>query len=767
MSKTILAYDCSGSTNCEDFYHETSASIVAKLPEDTHVLIWNDRTEIANLDRVRALNRRRFGCGGTSSSKLVPYLCEHDNYHFVLITDGQVSDTEIKRTDEFMRKHKGIRSADIHVIGDGANLSVSCPFTRNCPHRIFEYEQYTSPSVTVSLTEEDLKVYEMIDDLKTVEEIQDKLPSIERVVTAKMVGRTDPDQDLANAIIAMRRRLVQDLATKKATTSAATEFIEAVRQGNGAYSALTAFVDDYYKESLDIESQVNRLIQVVQNGLLKNTFDMSGIRAQLGANERRMDRAAEVDTQAVEELPVTDDAVSECPITMTDESDMLILITDGPVMFDSFQTREVDAFMNCPLSALKSKFFVDMLKGRIDQVISMSSYMQLENKTISPYSRNKILGVISLSRDPSHVKTTNWTLSRLLNGTAKRPGNLDLWYAVLTCTLESMDRFNDQISLVKDNLVWRMKHHTSFASLTGLSTYITTRLPLEICLWFVLHSYRRKSSVGTFLLHLHHMDFVEKLVWLAGLPTDLNDHYHLTKLRVNMQTWLKKDKPEFDRAILALKWAIAKDTHGVWMITPTKIVLVEDTPSPEQLAYVKDTMFPPLYKQYDEDVIVGVYEELETHRAHNLTTENYIQAVLDVYPTCKPRKMRWKPDDQEPWPVPICLKTCRPYYQVSTNQTWRDALEAKVGHNELESVISLNKSFEGFLIQHGRYPMSTEDFVWKIMGWYPRLPKNIVALCASVLKDYQEMMTTISVDECIRRMERSMPVWQRVILEKE
>lgn len=764
MSKTILAYDCSGSTGDDSNYHEITKKIVKELPKDTIVLMWNDRVSVCDLDRVHKWNQTLQGIGGTVPENIVPYLLKHEDFNFVLITDGEVSRYAIESTDELMRGFKGIRSADIHVIGRNADLSVSCPFTRNCPHRIYEYGVRSVPDSTFVLNEEDMKVFAMIEDLKTVEEITDKLPSIERVVAAKMTGRTRPDEELANAIIAMRRRLVQDLASKTANTGAAKEFIEAVRQGNGVGNALTSLIHDYYGVPVEIETRVNHLIHLVQNALLDDKLRVNDLK--IGINERRIERAMEVETKVVEELPETNDAVSECPITMSDESDMLILVKDGMVLFDQFHTQVVDAFMNCPLSALNSKEFMILLKASMDNVISMSAYLQLKDKTISPYTRDRILGVISLSRDPGHVKTTNWTLSRLLCGNAKRPGNLDLWYAVLAFALEPMFRFKDHYPLVKDNLIWRMKNQTSFASLTGLSTYVVTRLPLEICLWFVLHSFRRTETVGTFLLHMHHMDFIEKLVALVELPVNLGDFYALTKLRVNMQIWKKKNKTDFDRVIPMLAWGVAKDSKGEWMIGPYKAVLIEDKPSPEQITYVRNKLMPPFFVQFDEDIITRVYHELHRTGAHNLTMENYIKPLLETYPVSMPEKKYWSTGELDPWPVPICLNTCRPYFNVDHNRTWRDALQAKVGHDEFETVISLNKAFEFYLECNDCYPSTVEEFVWFVANSHLRLPKNIVSLVESVMKDYEEVMQKLPYEECLRRMKNSVSIKDRILIEK-
>ncbi len=111
-----------------------------------------------------------------------------------MITDGQVGDQEVKKCDEILDKYQFnktvcyIISTSNYGNGNDINMSVTCPFTRDCDNKVFKKE-YNSPIETVvQYTPEDYKILYTLDKI-TLENFEQKYDLIEGLIIALNMGK--------------------------------------------------------------------------------------------------------------------------------------------------------------------------------------------------------------------------------------------------------------------------------------------------------------------------------------------------------------------------------------------------------------------------------------------------------------------------------------------------------------------------------------------------------------------------------------------------
>ena len=68
---------------------------------------------------------------------------------------------------------------------------------------------------------------------------------------------------------------------------------------------------------------------------------------------------------------------------------------------------------------------------------------------------------------------------------------------------ERMLRLSELLPLLENHMKYRLLHRSSFASLSGLSQFVCTKVPLATAVWHVLHSGFAKPSPSADPLRMH------------------------------------------------------------------------------------------------------------------------------------------------------------------------------------------------------------------------------------------------------------------------
>jgi hypothetical protein len=143
-------------------------------------------------------------------------------------------------------------------------------------------------------------------------------------------------------------------------------------------------------------------------------------------------------------------------------------------------------------------------------------------------------GFIALGAHPTHVQQANSALARLFTG-GKRVGNLDLFFAVIwKLVTHSKVEYLKEVSAAADaHMRYRCRHSPTYAGLSGLATYDSTRVPLLVALWYCVASARMAIPPGNnpSRNHIAYSHTILELLKLNGVEMTPSTIKELDKVR--------------------------------------------------------------------------------------------------------------------------------------------------------------------------------------------------------------------------------------------
>ena len=204
--KTILAIDNSGSTQNKDNYHNYIKNKILpnyfKKDRGDAIYIWESGFKKISYEEMMNINNNKSGSGGTSSSKIAQILTDesNNNYkHLVIVTDGEVSSSEISNSDNIMKNNKNIKlkfvSTFIIETGGSCNLSVGAPYCRDVPNSTILVLKNGEEKRQPSLFKEDIKEWENLEKNNNYsqKDFLDNFNRIQSAVKAKTLGSSSEE----------------------------------------------------------------------------------------------------------------------------------------------------------------------------------------------------------------------------------------------------------------------------------------------------------------------------------------------------------------------------------------------------------------------------------------------------------------------------------------------------------------------------------------------------------------------------------------------
>jgi hypothetical protein len=210
-----LFVDNSGSVGNCTHYWETVSSILLEYAKDIqHYYFWNSNCRITTKKEFENWVITKRGTGGTSPEHVAEEIAKKQYANIILVTDGEVSDHDVRRCDNILEQVKQlnnfrIKKAICYVIGSYSepNLSVTCPFTRFSESKVFSRCGANPLKSIMNYTSED---YKILDELEVIslENFEAKYETIEQLIIAQNMGR-EGNLPLKNQLVSMKTRLVK------------------------------------------------------------------------------------------------------------------------------------------------------------------------------------------------------------------------------------------------------------------------------------------------------------------------------------------------------------------------------------------------------------------------------------------------------------------------------------------------------------------------------------------------------------------------------
>ena len=774
--RVLIAYDCSGSTGHDKYYYGLIKQLVAQYPT-AEVLAWDDklievpRTAFADSSYPRAGD-------GTCPSVICPYIISTQFAgHLIILTDGEVDNREVDKLDrDICRLQIAFTRVSAHFvkIGRGTfNVAVTAPFTRNCPHEIIHHIQ-GQPQPQLAVTEEDFGSLNMLDTLGTEEEFFSVYEALEKAVVARTMRR-EKDTSLHDKITRMQKRVVSNRsrAASEKTSASVEALVEALRkkQELQALAAAKRITTEYYTKSEDpfaFGNAVTRLLSFC-GGALRSVANHSDI----ASNRARA--AIEVPSAELPDEPATD---FEDPI-MLDADAPALMIKQGTALLEMLNSKPklLERVLNNPLAGIYC--LLEGIQQRLDHPIGANFYGNTHIE-LSPMTREPLLDIMVFGQSEESRKYTNRTMARVLSKQGLKLGNMDLWFAVFLDAIERTPYLADIVEAARDHMRWRLMTQRTYASLTGLSQYVSTRMPLGACCWYVItHSLARDpdlpTSTDTTRVHADYIDHFVKLCALVDyqLPVKALKHaQRLAALFSLLAVTKKEGKGGFSSqrllqlAVQALYQGSVEVTRGVFLPVdgPATAEMVDK--AKESLGRVAGTAVKKLTVE-ELVALAGMVNR-------NLSAVDIALPTNFTAPPLPPFKEGWANlRSYLSIPIPISTLTCRPYYHVKTqvnsriiSETWLEA-----ANRHFSGTLFCDKKMFGRLVcKLNRYP-TEEELVIGLFNYYIErkktevLPRTLMEFVRGTINDYREVMETISVQEFKMRYAKSLRIKDRVVIE--
>ena len=155
--KVLFAFDNSGSISNNKIYFKEVDRIVKKYYKDgDKFYLWGNTYSEKSKVEIEKWIKEEKGPEGTYPSNIAECCLKNPNIreHLIIVTDGQVEEREIEKSDELMKKYQiKFKFVSVYVVGTKGNLSVGAPYCRECPNRtiniINENKRFRGPSISL------------------------------------------------------------------------------------------------------------------------------------------------------------------------------------------------------------------------------------------------------------------------------------------------------------------------------------------------------------------------------------------------------------------------------------------------------------------------------------------------------------------------------------------------------------------------------------------------------------------------------------------
>jgi len=363
--------------------------------------------------------------------------------------------------------------------------------------------------------------------------------TLERVIVARTMG-TRGDNALREKLLALQRRLVADASRLKSQSSTPDEFAEEVAYGNteNAIALMKRLTTEYYCNSTEnpFHTLIARLISMCE-GSIRLSYSTADVSRVIRAHSQIQPEATQLPIVEPDRDPTY---TFTCPITLDDPAqNVVLLISKTEGIFSHLAPEKVQAIINCPLALLQIPEARELVIASLDHPISIEALQSANTNTntnanastgmeVSPMTRKPVLrSGIFLGECEEHCQASNWALGSILTGDRhKIVGNPDLWFAVIYLLARDIPYLEPVLPLMREQLRFRMRNHTTYATLQGLPEFVTTRLTLQAALWYVLASplLQLPPNRDAIRRHLRYAHIMETLLDIANVVADLPPH---------------------------------------------------------------------------------------------------------------------------------------------------------------------------------------------------------------------------------------------------
>ena len=780
-----LFIDNSGSVGGSENYWGAVQTVINKYAKDiSHYYLWNSQHNKSSLKEIEGWIKSRKGTGGTNPSLVAIEVIKQKFKNIILVTDGEVGDANVQACDQSFanaEKKDGFKiDKSICILASSTygelNMSVTCPFSRNCESQVWTKKKGEELKALVQYTAQDYKILDSLEEI-TLDNFEEKYDLIEGLIIALNMGK-EGNIPLKNQLVSMKTRLVKELSKKMTKeVNFGQEMREYLEKDNfeAAIEIAARMSKEYFSDSVttDLEKKVSHLINLC--GDLRGKYDIGQIKSNKMATaqtaiEGKLDK--EVEVSDLSKNPI------ECPIIL-DEDVPQILIDECEPFLLNVEKHIVDDIAACPLRILN---YPD-LKAKFKSSLSTFTGVKYSDKLLkNPFTQNRLLGAIPLGTHKSHVAVGNFTIAKLIAG-GKIMGNLNMYYAVIWYLINEgeIEFLNPIKENATEHLLFRMKNSSTMASMCGLAQFVTTQIPTDVAVWYCVSSgyLNQPTDRDTFRFHFPNLEPMIKIVKALKYPLDkgLKSHFLRTKTLMTMLSRFKKftthEKKEFKT------WCRGFYQRG-FFIDSTKVsekfkelevcpsfIPIDGEPEPDQVKNIYEK-FP----KYCLDIPVEeLYHITTLLDAQKSASDIFLDYNIKVPPLPK-AEINWcyglKEDKSK---VQFNPKTLRPFYTVE-GRVWEEVALECFKVEKINQLFSGCKLMINYIEKYEKKPEPIEMMIFyynRIVegGKKKTLPFLTEIWTKELCEKFLKAAEAYNIQQTLEVIKKSQSIENRIKIEKE
>jgi hypothetical protein len=677
----LVFVDNSGSTGGNTAYWTMVSSIIDASPADTEFFVWNDRCD--SVFTKDFIGGRMIG-GGTQPHVIVPHAPPNSN--LTILTDGQVDPSDVVHCAKQLDGRPFAKVVG-HFNGNEQHMNLSCigPFLHKTKFELYRNGVKFSEGDT-SQTLELKKYYDQPNAF-----LEDA-PKIYSTLVAANFGREN--KEMRHQLLSLQANLMKTVASSNNVgNSIQFDLLRDHLQKEDTKLATTTLATVLASSNADTGKQVAAWIdQMLRRCDLNSDFGFQHL-----DQPSRLVRAAVVPQVHEEKLEeAKTDGKFECPISM--DSDVPCLaITEGTPVLD-VDKGYLEAILTNPFLVLENAALVGAIHSRLDaEPIGAKAMVELWNTTKkSPFTRKTIVSFLPAC-DHSR-KAANWRLANLFFGD-KLVGNPLIWEWIvfLACTTKPSINSNKAfMDAFRETLMKRSRLEMTNITLSGLPIEPMIKAPLDIALWYVIHSGKEPAGERNRLRFFgRSAESIMTIVDLFKYP------YDKEVCQKQIRLW---------RAFAAINnedWSQLYSTvRAQWQkfITVGPRIFLDGP--------VDEKMKPKLPAALQACSLAEIWYLLQKRDPQKKTASIDIPWNLEVKelpPVTRNYGYDSKLQAQDyGWPVAISPKTMRPFRYVVVDGKKVPWEQAAAKHGPLDKQPSLHAYYVKFVHEHNRFPSEAD-----------------------------------------------------------
>jgi hypothetical protein len=809
-----ILIDKSGSTSYQGIYWDITKQILGntvKTHPDSKIAIamWNNTFSQCSFKDALKNADECYGSGGTEPTAIVDFFVYNDlvgkGVKLIIITDGQADPSKADQLiTSLPNSTLGLSELEVIVINTGGQCdrSIGVPFGRDCPSKLKYYSIYGSLESSSAVTVVDIKCFEKLQEINTIESFLTNFYAIERVIMTRLSGldfRSTQAQDIIMMLRDTKRRIMKNealIAESKASADSEITIGDRLWQALKASDTTTSLsiLKEMWKSSPTDKVSWDVMIDILVGRIERELKDYGIDLVQ--TSQKRYEAAAAM-AQVDPELDSSKQIL--CPVTLELSEFVAMVGVEGISKLD--EKSFMDFFREFRgMGAVKNSEFCEQVCKLFMPALSCEAYQSLckHNIKTHPTTRQEFGPAISLGTSLEAIKSADYAISVAMTKGRAVVNPFYLW-CIISYLAEQGQlpafAMESYAELIIAQQKVRLKTTVVPICLGLLPGEIGFKVPAVVAFWSILAAPSllvkdmNNPMINLVWRYAPHLDYMLTMLRIAGISPPEGADKNFTINVVFLSIMRKCKEPNFRFLINGMFYnALHGETSNIskygmtvqeYLKTPNNISISEPL-TDITLVDSAQHIFPDEMQKLN--TVMSLLEAAKILRFFvmkvrpDLKMSNVV--IAPGFSTNVPdARLAFTTLPTEPEHLKICPATCRPFCTVMHEgvlMDWRDYIVSIKPSSSKEIInFSIYESFGKYVERFDCYPTWIDFAHWlyysQVMHGsnHVALPKRCSEYIVEVLVDFSDIMATISPKEFIIRRAASMRRNDRRRIEQE